>query len=219
MTTNPTDGRSRRAFLAGVSGAVSVALAGCTGDSSGGSETTSPDPEPSLGPPVAGDPDAAVTVTVFEDFACPHCRNFNRNVLPSLRSEYVDPGEVRYEHRDFPIPVHETVSWQAPNAARAVQDGEGDEAFFEYADLLFEEQGSLDADAYASLAGDVGAAPEAIREAATGRSYDPTIRADRALGDEMGVGGTPAVFVNDEQVDSGLDAVAAAIDDARSGVE
>lgn len=166
--------------------------------------------------PVAGNPDASVTVAVYEDFACPHCKTFDEEVLPQLWSEYIEPGEIRYEHRDFPIPVDETVSWQAPSAARAVQATAGDDAFFEYADLLFANQASLGPDTYASLAGEVDADGETVRNAAVERRYDPAVRAARQRGIDAGVKGTPTAFVNGQQVRATYEALSSAIGEAQS---
>lgn len=226
----------RRRTLLGTAGLV--ALAGCfsvtenasddgSGDSGpattsdqptddSGDTTTTGTPSPQLSTPVAGNPDATVTVAVYGDFACPHCKTFNEDVLPKLRADYVDPGEIRYEHRDFPIPVDETVSWQAPSAARAVQATLGDGAFFEYADLLFATQSSLGPDTYASLAGEVDADDYTVRTAAVERRYDATIRAARQQGIDAGVRGTPTAFVNGQRVDATYDALSSAIDEAQS---
>jgi len=199
---------TRRAFVAG-SVAVATGIAGC---SSGGNEqstppelgdiasTSTPSTDGTLPRPVAGDPDADVTVAVYEDYACPHCGTYSLEVFPKVASEYLEPGTVRYEFHDFPIPVDETVSWQAANAARAVQAAAGSQAYFEYSEALFANQSNLGPDTYASLADDLGVDGATVRQAATDRTYDETIMADRQGGQDRGVSGTPAVYVNDSEV-------------------
>ncbi|MDS0284132.1 DsbA family protein [Haloarcula onubensis] len=200
---------TRRAFVAaGV--AVAAGTAGC---SSGGEEsstppelgdvasTSTPTTDGALPTPVAGDPDADVTVAVYEDYACPHCGTYSLEVFPQVASDYLEPGTVRYEFHDFPIPVDETVSWQAANAARAVQAAAGPQAYFEYSEALFANQSSLGPDTYASLADDVGVDGAAVRQAATDRTYDETVTADRQAGQDRGVSGTPTVFVDDSEVE------------------
>jgi protein-disulfide isomerase len=216
---------SRRTFIAG-----GLALAtGCAGCLSGGDESTpsaelgtiaessTPESERPLPSPVAGDPDADVTVAAFEDYACPHCATYSLQVFPQLASEYLEPGTVRYEFHDFPIPVDETVSWQAANSARAVQAAAGPQAYFEFSEALFANQSSLGPDMYASLADDVGVDGSAVRDAATSRTYDPTVRGDRQRGVDRGVSGTPTVFVDGNEVtEATYDAISTAIDDARN---
>ena len=199
---------TRRAFVAG-GVAVAAGIAGC---SSSGNEqstppelgdiasTSTPSTDGTLPRPVAGDPDADVTVAVYEDYACPHCGTYSLEVFPQLASEYLEPGTVRYEFHDFPIPVDEAVSWQAANAARAVQAAAGSQAYFEYSEALFANQSNLGPDTYASLADDIGVDGATVRQAATDRTYDETIMADRQAGRDRGVSGTPAVYVNDSEV-------------------
>lgn len=217
---------TRRAFVAG-GAAFAAGIAGCL---SGGAESKSPNelgtiaesatpgPERPLPVPVAGDPEADVTVAVFEDYACPHCGDYSLDVFPQLASEYLEPGTVRYEFHDFPIPVNETVSWEAANAARAVQAAAGSQAYFEYSEALFANQSSLGPETYATLADDVGVDGPTVREAATGRKYDPTVSGDKQRGVDRGVTGTPTVFVDGTAVsEPSYDAISDAIESARNG--
>jgi len=214
----------RRGYLRGVlAGGITSVVAGClggTGGSSGrtdGSSGGSGGTVDSLPAPVQGDPEAGVTVQVFEDYACPHCRQYEEDVLPKLEADYVDPGTIRYEHHDFPIPVDDRWSWVAASAARGVQDHVGDAAFFEYTHALFEHQSEYSLSLVASLAGDVGADGETIREAADAQTYRPVLEADRELGLQMGLDGTPEVYVDGEQTaDHAYETIASAIENARS---
>lgn len=237
--------RTRRRFLAGAATATAIGVAGCGSDGSDTEDDPDDDTEPTgnetgpaatttagesdptttaaapasdgvLDPPVAGDPEADVTVMVFEDYACPHCADYSLNVFPEIRSQYVDTEEIRYEFRDFPIPVSPESS-RAANAARAVQDTVGDAAYYTYSKQLFENQSNLGLDTYESEANDVdGADPAAIRAAGAEESYTETVQADRQRGVEMGVGGTPEVFVDGSIVEGGatVENITDAIEDA-----
>lgn len=217
--------RTRRGFLTASLAALG-ATAGCLGGGSGsdaptGSGTPTPTPVPGqpLPTPVAGDPEADVTVAVYEDYACPHCATYSESVYPQVRDDYLTAGTVRYEFNDFPIPVDQTVSWQAASAARAVQDEAGDEAYFTYSERLFANQNQLGPDTYADLTEGLDVDGETVRAAATGELYRPTVSGDREAGIDRGVEGTPAVFVDDEPVEwseIAYEPVRAAIEDARS---
>jgi len=232
-------GYSRRCALRVVGGATLGVLAGCTGGSgasgdgesgneggSGDGETDAPGTPigEQLPAPVKGDADADVTLAVFEDYACPHCADYNVEGFPELAAEYVDPGEIRYEHRDLPIPVADPGSFQAANAARAVQDRHGDEAFWEYAAVLFERSGEIPGgapDIFGTIADEQGHDGEAIRAAAADRVYEGTVQADREEGVELGVEATPSFVLDGEVVASGygsgtVEEVSAAIEAALS---
>lgn len=182
-------------------------------------ESETPEAGQPLPVPVAGDPEADVTVTAYEDYACPHCATYSVEVFPQLATEYLEPGTVRYEFRDFPIPVDEAVSWGAANAARAVQAAAGQQAFFVYAERLFRNQSSLDPSAYAALTDGLAVDGETVREAASERRYDETISADKQQGVDRGVQGTPTVLVDGDPVEwqeIAYDPVREAIEAARS---
>lgn len=215
------DGSSltRRQLLAAVgTGTVATAgTAGCLGLGESSGEPTATAIPGTLAPPTRGDGD--VTVTVYADFACPACRTFHDDFVPVLERDYLEPGVVTYEHRDFPLEMHEPRSFESANAARAVQNGTGDEAFFAYVDSLFANQGSLSPDLYAGLADDLdaGVDGEEVRSAATGRIYRETVQRDLDRGQNAGVRGTPSVFVDGSPpAELSVPAIREAVEAARS---
>ncbi len=183
----------RRMILASVGGSGVASLAGCLGGSGGGNGE--------FEPPVAGDPDADVTVAVYEDFGCPSCATFKQSIYPQVRDSFIDTEEIRYEHHDFPNPTDESWSWPVANAARAVYESEGAETFWAFSDAIYEHIGAYSYDVIESVATDVGADGDAVREAAESESYQSTIEASRSAAESRGVGGTPSVFVDDEEID------------------
>ncbi|GAB6877912.1 hypothetical protein JCM17823_01860 [Halorubrum gandharaense] len=216
---------TRRAVLAGVGTAGAVGLAGCSDEDAPDhdvpnydcSDTAAPDRSDEVPRSVIGDPDAGVTVAVFEDFGCPACRDYKLNHFPTVREEFVDTGEVRYEHWDLPIPTSEEWSFAVANAGRGVADREGSEAFFEYARVAYEldaaEGYSENGIGYAAeQAGDDPCLAMANAEMGT---YDDLLQSDRQEGNARGVEGTPGIIVDGEHV-SGYDAddVVAAIEAA-----
>lgn len=213
---------TRRLYLASTAGVLSGA--GCLGQRGGDSNPTEVGRETeaivpatkanSLSAPIRGDPDADVTVSTYEDFACPHCREYTLSVLPKVVEEFADPEKIRYERRDFPIPVHEKWSWAAANAARAVQADVGMDAFWRYSDLLYENQEEYGYDLFPELAEQVDADPESVRIAVRDGVYRPVLREDRQRGRERGVTGTPTVFVDGRHVESTYEDIRRAIRDA-----
>jgi len=209
---------TRRRVLLGAAGLTASTLAGCltSGASEGSSSSSlSGDSGTTLPPPVRGDPQASVTVAAYEDFACPHCREYYLTVLPELESAYIEPGTIRYEHHDFPIPVADPGSYTAANAARAVQERADEGAFWQYARGLYENQSSLGPALYGSLAEEKGLEGNAVREAGVNRKYTETVMRDRERGLNKGVDATPTVFVNGEAVfESTVEAISSAIEQA-----
>jgi protein-disulfide isomerase len=200
---------TRRSYLAAVGAAAVGSTTGCLG---GGSASALPDgcdvgeldsvsslPRPALGPT-----DAPVTVDVFEDYACPHCRTFAREVFPQIRSTYIEPGEIRYRFFDFPIPVDEAWSWRAASAARAVQDRTDAETFFAFAKGVFDNQSRLSEEGYQAVrevADGLGVDGCTVAAAAEQEPYRSIVEADRQEGMAREVPGTPAVYVDGEVLD------------------
>ncbi len=198
---------SRRRYL-GAIGAGTVVLAGCLGSEA---EETDHDV------PVRGDPDADVTLEVYEDLTCPACKQFHDNVLPELATAYLDPGTIRYEHRDFPF--RNDQAWQAANAARDVYLEDGEEQFFAYKSELFANQQRLEPDApavFGELATGVDLDGERIESAAVDRSHDSILEADKNRGESLSVGGTPGFVLDGElvEIENSWNELFEAIDDA-----
>lgn len=197
---------SRRSYVAGVA-AASTGVAGCLGGGDGGGDGGDGDddgdertPVESLPTPVVGDPDADVTVAAYEDFACPHCRDYALEVFPEIRELYVEPGDVRYEHHDLPIPVDDRWSWDAAQAARAVQDRQGAGAYFEFSADLYQNQGGLSYDLVGNLADEYDVDGDAVVEDVQANVYRSVVDADRDEGIQRGVQATPTVFVDGESI-------------------
>jgi protein-disulfide isomerase len=190
-----------------------------TGDGSdgtsdgGGTPTARPEKRPpgELSPPAAGADDAGVTVTVFEDLRCPHCRDFHDEVVPQLRSEYIDAGDVRMVHRDFPVVNQWSVLYAL--GGRSVQAQVNDEGFFAYLDTVFARQAEQREAVIRDAAAEGYADPETTISDVNEETYRPTIETDQSAGSERGVDSTPTVFVGDSEVAGTYEAVASAVDE------
>jgi protein-disulfide isomerase len=50
-----------------------------------------------------GKPGAPVTVLEYFSLTCTHCAAFSRDTMPAVRSQFIEPGKVRFIYRDFPL--------------------------------------------------------------------------------------------------------------------
>jgi protein-disulfide isomerase len=135
-----------------------------------------------------GDANAPVTIIAFSDYECPFCKRAEVTVA-QVMSAY--PTQVRYVHRDFPLPFHQHAH-EAAQAARCV----GDQGkFWEYHDKLFQAQ-DMSTDNLKKMATDVGADPQKMQDCISAGKHEDEIQADIAAGSDVGVSGTPAFFIN-----------------------
>lgn len=140
--------------------------------------------------PARGAAAAPVTIVEWSDFECPYCKS----VLPTLErilEEY--PEQVRLVFRHFPLhAIH-------PNAQAAAEAGVCAQdlgAFWELHDLMFEEQDTLTVDDLKDKAERTGLDAEAFTACLEREGTASRVDADRRAGIEVGVNGTPALFVN-----------------------
>ncbi len=146
-----------------------------------------------------GPQNAPITVYQFADFQCPHCREWATFIEPVIKERLVSSGRVRYVFYDWPIGGQFKHGFLASRAGRCANE-QG--KFWEYHDVVFARQQEW---SYAKSA--AGHFERYAREVAgldAGR-FDQCLRSDRyarevsesrKLGESLGVGGTPTVFVN-----------------------
>jgi protein-disulfide isomerase len=145
-----------------------------------------------------GQPTAPVTVVEYASMTCSHCAAFNRTVMDTLKSAYIDTGKVHYVLREYPL---DQLSFAAFAAARCAPP----DKYFAIVDALFLKQDTwafVDKPVPALIAelqpfgftGDSFAACLDKSEIINGISEI----AERAQ-KEFGVDGTPTFFINGEK--------------------
>ena len=50
-----------------------------------------------------GNAKAKVTVKVFSSLTCPACANFHSKIYYQLKKDFIDKGEIKFEHHPFPL--------------------------------------------------------------------------------------------------------------------
>ncbi len=82
---------------------------------------------------VMGDPNAPVTLVEYAMFTCPHCADFNKDVFPQIKANYIDTGKVKLIFRE--VYFNAPSLWAAVIARCAPAD-----RYFGIVDLLFQTQ-------------------------------------------------------------------------------
>src|SRR5258708_3238432 len=73
---------------------------------------------------VAGSVMAPVTVEVYSDFQCPHCKDLHFGAIKGALRDWVANGRVRIVNRDFPLPQHAYAREAARYANAAARIGQ-----------------------------------------------------------------------------------------------
>lgn len=152
---------------------------------------------------IRGNPNAPILVVEYSDFDCPFCKNFHET-MTQVMAKYGASGQVAWIYRHFPL---EQLHPNAPRLAAAsecVADLGGNEAFWQFADLIFGERGTNEAT-------DLSRLPEFAETAGVDRGqfeacnnsdkYAEVIEGDYNEALKTGARGTPysVVMVGDQQ--------------------
>jgi protein-disulfide isomerase len=145
-----------------------------------------------------GRPDAPVLVETYEDFLCPHCATFNRELGPTLK-ELVQEGKVRWEFKYRVI-----FGADAYNADLAAECAADQGKFWEYHDALFEQvtrRGKIAVlpKNLKKLAADMGLDEAQFNECFDKKIHLKEIKKIDQLAAARGVQGTPTIFINGER--------------------
>jgi protein-disulfide isomerase len=143
--------------------------------------------------------DGKVTLVEFLDFECEVCGAVYPTI-EQLREEYA--GRVTFATRYFPIPSHRN----AENAAIAVEAAARQHRFEEMYDRMFQTQASWGesqdskADVFRGFAEEVGLDLQQYDADVADPSTLERVKFDFDAGMDLGVQGTPTIFVNGEAI-------------------
>ncbi len=137
-----------------------------------------------------GPADAAVTVVEFSDLQCPYCAML-APILDSVSKAY--PRDVRLVFKNFPLNIHPQAREAAAAAIAAGKQGKFYDFRFKLAPLYRQLSDSL----YLAASQELGLnMDEFKKEMPLTPAVNHILDQDIALGEKLGVEGTPTVFVN-----------------------
>ncbi len=141
--------------------------------------------------PALGNTKAQITIIEFSDYQCPFCRQWHEEVLPQLQAKYGD--NLRLVYRDFPL---YSIHPEAEPAALAANCAGEQNKYYEYGNLLFNNQDSLGSATYEKLAQDLNLDVTGFKQCVADNRYKNEIEADFNYASQLGVRSTPTFFIN-----------------------
>ncbi|WP_265109900.1 DsbA family protein [Halosolutus halophilus] len=209
------DQPSRRAFLAG--SVVAIGSGGAyylTRADDDGSHDLSPEFHSSdetsalgvdlTGKPIMGSPEASIEIYYWTDFQCPFCERFERETLPDLVRDHVEPGDVRVAF--VALPYFGADSMTAAVAGKCVWDQVHDadpSAYWDWHTAIFDEQGEKNSGWAATenlleyTRSVPGVDADALESCLDDRrsAFEDEIEADAEQARSFGISGTPTFVV------------------------
>ena len=145
-----------------------------------------------IGPSIGAD-NAKITIVEFLDFECSFCRQ-GIQLVGEVMKAY--PGQIKLYFRHFPLDFHAN-ALKASQAAHCAHD-QG--KFWEYHDMLFENQEKLEVENLKEYANTLALDSTKFTQCLDSGQHAETVQKDMEAGKLAGVNGTPAFFVNGMQL-------------------
>jgi predicted DsbA family dithiol-disulfide isomerase len=136
-----------------------------------------------------GDSKAPVTIVEFSDFQCPFCSRAEETVKKVLE-DY--KGKVRLYYRDYPLPFHDKAQKASEAALCAADQGK----YWEMHGKLFANQSALAVPQLKEHAKGLGLDAGRFDKCLDSGEKAKMVEASKKAGDQAGVNGTPAFFIN-----------------------
>ena len=162
-----------------------------------------------------GDPDAPVTVEAWEDFLCPACGDWAREIEPKLIADYVESGDVKLEFHQFPLQMHAPGAQMGAQASECAAD---QNMFWPYHDRLFAEaasrgQAGFQLERLVDYANDLEMDEGIFRQCMISQEHRAAVDASVNQAVQMGLNSTPSILVNGQLMEPfNYNAIQAAID-------
>jgi|KBSSwiStaDraftv2_1062776.scaffolds.fasta_scaffold256905_1 protein-disulfide isomerase len=141
------------------------------------------------GHPAKGPKDAPIELIEFSDFQCPFCQRANPTVEQVLKTY---GNKIHFVYRHYPLPNHPNARPAAEAAACADEQGR----FWQFHDELFGNPNKLTNDDLKQHAVAAGLDATRFNACFDGHRFKNDIDKDLREGNEAGVSGTPAFFIN-----------------------
>lgn len=143
--------------------------------------------------PIWGRADAPVTIVEISDFQCPFCSRVG-GTIDQIKKTF-GPDKVRIVWKHNPLPFHKDAR-PAHEAAATVFGIAGNDAFWKFHDLLFQNQKNLGEANFENWAQQAGVDVAKFKAEYAAKKYAAKVDEDLAMSRKVGATGTPAFRIN-----------------------
>lgn len=152
--------------------------------------------------PALGSKDAPVTIVEMADFKCPACQNFDKNIIPKLKADFIDTGKAQLHFVNYPIISPNADSRTAALAGEAVFKQNPD-AFWDFYEAVYANQQD-ERKQWATADTLVGIAKDAnldldfdkLKQDIEDETYEDNVDSDISIVRQVHANQTPTLFVN-----------------------
>ncbi|HZT50870.1 MAG TPA: DsbA family protein [Stellaceae bacterium] len=159
------------------------------------------DAVPALSPDdmVMGKADAPITIIEYASLSCPHCAEFDMEILPKVKAEWIDTGKAKLAFRDYPLDQPAVKAAQLAHCAPK-------ERFFGFVDELFHSQRNWvlagnPEEALERIGRLGGVSPDKFKSCMNDKQLqDKIINSRLVASQQYDVSSTPTFFINGKKV-------------------
>ncbi len=134
-----------------------------------------------------GNKNAPVTLVEFSDYQCSFCSLFAKDVLPRLKTEYINTGRLKYIFRDFPS--------DTLKIAEAVHCAGDQGKYWEMHETIFENQQEVNIPNLKDYAKNNDLDMKVFNSCLDSGKHTGEIRKDIEAGNKIGLEGTPTFIL------------------------
>ena len=148
-----------------------------------------------MGSPILGNPSASITIVEFGDYQCEQCFAWFHNTKPAIVQDYIDTGKVNLVFVDLAF-----LGRDSPKAAQASYCAEDQGMYWEYHDLLYTSQESVDggwanSERLKAFAFSLGLDMGLFESCLDSEKYSKRVQYNIQQAKDNGVRGTPGFFI------------------------
>ena len=143
---------------------------------------------------VAGNPSGDITLVEFFDYNCTYCKR----ALSDVRSLVKADGRLRVVLKDFPVLGPDSV--EASRVALAVKNQLQGDKLFDYHAKVMESRGRVNGERAIAVAKEMGVDTARLQKDMAAAEVSAALQENMALGDRLGLSGTPAFIVGDQVI-------------------
>lgn len=152
---------------------------------------------PIEGSPTKGPANAPITMVEFADFQCPHCAQF----APALDKLVESRNDIKFVYKLYVLGKFPN----SENAARAAYAAGKQGKFWEMHHIIFANQDQLTQQGLDAMAKQLGIDVGRLHADMQSPETAERVAADRKLGEDLKIEGTPSIFINGRYYDQTQD--------------
>ncbi len=149
--------------------------------------------------PFRGSESAKINIVEFGDYQCPYCEQFFASLEPQTLTDYVNNGKTKFYFMDFQF-----LSADSFTLGQGAWCANDQGKYYEYHDYIYSHQGQertgwATPDKVKVLAANIsGIDTQKFNDCLDNKKYESRVQQLTQLGQQLGVQGTPTIFVGND---------------------